>query len=515
MTGIERLHKLIADIDASADPELWYILRGGTEGGWDCEEHDGKTLDSTLAAIADQIKREQGGRVSRMRVLSVVTEMERHVSGAEGMEDSPVARWARELREALGGDGRDRAADASVSAYGLLSAGERKAIAWVREHGGLGAVERRWECLSYYADPVPRSCMEKRLARLQRQIDECHEALRRRNQRIEELTHRVSDLTTENVELRKRAMPEGYEWPRYESGEPLRYDDRYVYDGREREVWHVDFDSYGEPTILNKDGTRCKPDKGERVERPAPKVLDADGVEVELGDDLYSVEGMLRFHVSAIDKKSGRIATEAMFALDKWADPKMYTHRAPVLAADGEPLEVGQTVWFKTSGSEMRVDKIEHRPEGFWALELFADGSKRDSAPVSVLTHQRPVLDADGVPIKKGDTVYWLEHTGAFTVVSPHETHDNAGHELKCGHTVEIAREGHEPHMYVHPESLGHTKPEPPDSWERIEEDATLGVNSYRERYGIGKHDGMTWSQLVREDLVRRCRALAERERGE
>lgn len=51
--------------------------------------------------------------------------------------------------------------------------------------------------------------------------------------------------------------------------------------------------------------------------RPAPKALDADGAEIEVGDDLYSVEGMLKFHVSAIDKKNGRIATEAMFALDK------------------------------------------------------------------------------------------------------------------------------------------------------------------------------------------------------
>lgn len=228
MTGIDSLYKLIADIDVSADPELWYIPRWGTEGDWDCEDHDDKTLVSTLAAIADQIKREQGGRVSRMRVLAVVTDMERHCLGHEGMEDSPVARWSRELREALGGEKHDPAADVSVSAYDLLPQEDREAIAWVRDHGGLDAVKRRWECLSYYADPVPRSCMEKRLARLQRQIDESHAALRRRNQRIEELGHRVGDLTTENAELRRRAMPDGCEWDgsvlRIRTAENVDYD---------------------------------------------------------------------------------------------------------------------------------------------------------------------------------------------------------------------------------------------------------------------------------------------------
>lgn len=118
----------------------------------------------------------------KTRVAAVAGDMERHCLGHEGMEDSPVARWARELRAAL-------KSDVSMSAYDLLPADERDAIALVREHGGLDAVKRRWECLSYYADPVPRSCMERRLARLQRQIDESHAALRRRNQRIEELGH--------------------------------------------------------------------------------------------------------------------------------------------------------------------------------------------------------------------------------------------------------------------------------------------------------------------------------------
>jgi len=142
-----------------------------------------------LADIADQIEREQGSHVSRTHVLSVITDMERHVLGHEGMEDSPVARWARELREALGGRDEEEVTDVATIRKDAMEAYE-----WVCENGGLDAVKRRWECLSYYVDPVPRACMEKRLARLQRQIDESHAALRRRNERIAELEARLNDF---------------------------------------------------------------------------------------------------------------------------------------------------------------------------------------------------------------------------------------------------------------------------------------------------------------------------------
>lgn len=168
MTGIERLR--------------------GVAGFW---------RENKLDDIVEQIEREQGGRVSRMRVLSVVTEMERHVSGVEGMGDSPVARWARELREAFGGDGRDHAADVSMSAYDLLPADEREAIAWVRDHGGLDAVDAIWD------NDVPLA-----------------EAV------ISELwpDGRPDECGNDDVmgELRRRLMPEGCEWPRYESGELVR-----------------------------------------------------------------------------------------------------------------------------------------------------------------------------------------------------------------------------------------------------------------------------------------------------
>lgn len=93
---------------------------------------------------------------------------------------------------------------------------EHEAASWVREHGGLDAVRSEW------SSRVPYDKHEQRRQRLLGHIAECETALGRRNQRIKELGRRVSDLTRENAELRKRTMPEGCEWPRYEDEAPVR-----------------------------------------------------------------------------------------------------------------------------------------------------------------------------------------------------------------------------------------------------------------------------------------------------
>lgn len=263
----------------------------------------------------------------------------------------------------------DPAADVSVSAYDLLPEEEREAVAWVREYGGLEAVRRMFQ-------------------------DAC-------NRRVELCGVLGIDLDTgwsdATAELDFRLMPSGMEWPRYDTGEPVRIDGAIADElGCVHEVTSVEIFDNGADLRWNPD----EPEecvwvgRGERVRRPAPKVLDADGVEVEVGDDLYSVEGMLKFHVSAIDKKSGRIATEAMFALDKWADPKMYTHRAPALAADGRPIREGDTVYevegtghaYKVVG--IRVGDGDPLTPTVVTCDV-GDGTSEHFLP-SQLTHERP-----------------------------------------------------------------------------------------------------------------------------
>ena len=240
-------------------------------------------------------------------------------------------------------------------------------------------------------------------------------------------------------------MPEGMEWlveawPRFEDDAPL---------GRGDEVMTSDGAVRAEElslTICDKEGGVTSIDFGERVKRPV-KVLDADGVEIELGDNLYSVEGGLKFHVGCIDTRNGKIATAEMFAIDKWADPSLFTHRAPVLAADGKTLREGETVFDKDTGDRFEVNGFSD--DGFvvcWDL----DKCEADiEIKPSQLTHERPVAD----------------------------------------------------------------------TWERLEDDATISPEAYCVKRGIdfsdvdGQHrvlDEVT--ERMARDLVRRARALVERD---
>lgn len=69
-------------------------------------------FESGMTKSIDEVSAELGlGRDGDEEALAetvrqVASEMERHILGVEGMENSPVARWACELRDALGAAGR-------------------------------------------------------------------------------------------------------------------------------------------------------------------------------------------------------------------------------------------------------------------------------------------------------------------------------------------------------------------------------------------------------------------------
>ena len=227
----------------------------------------------------------------------------------------------------------------TVSAYDLLSDEDREALAWVREMGGVEAAKAR-------------------------------------------------------------TMPEGCEWPRFDTGEPVRVGDKLMTSDGAVRVEELSL------TICDTDGgVTCVP-FGERVKRPA------------------------------------------------------------VLAADGEPLEVGQTV--------LGIGRSQHEFE---------------------------VLALNDVNPEFGDRF-----------------------NVKC-----FDRDDDE-ECWCDPSLLAHQRPVPPDSWERIEEDALKDVEGYfscRNRLcgecsiadGLGissEHYGklVACAYAMRTDIERRCRAVAERERG-
>lgn len=358
MNALDKLRKLKRDIEPDSDPILWDILRDGVEQSWDCEEDDGKTLTGALGGIADQIEREQDVgagpydyRLVRMTwaVRWVLRDMECHLLGHEGMDDSPVARWARELRKALGGDAETDE--------------DCEAAAWVREHGGIECLEE----VESLGNLMCRVC----------DVIGVHNW-----EYVDSGDFEKSALG----ELKKRLMPEGMEWPRYEDGEPVRFEDELpdfagtIY----KTVKSIRFNNYGYVVIDNAGGSA---------------------------------------NVSVILKSGERV---------------------------------------RRSESDL--------------------------------------LDAYGVPVHDGDTVWRAKDgDGPFTVVKVCK-----GRELP----ITVRHNGCKFLMAdCTPDELTHTKPEPPDSWERIEEDAEDVAKLFDSFDADASED-------IRS-IVHRCRALAERERGE
>lgn len=389
MTGIERLREL-ADkyAELSKNHMMIHVITS--------------SMATFFSNIADQIDREQGSHVSRTRVLSVITDMERHVLGHEGMEDSPVARWARELREALGRHCRDGVGDTVAdSPYDAITPEDREAIAWVRDHGGLETVEAR-------------------------------------------------------------LMPEGCEWPMFEDGEPVKFGDMALIDGEDDMVEAVQLWIHGKPVIYG-DGGSQQLERGERVKRPAPKVLDVDGAEIREKCDVWWIcEGDER-GVHAERLRVETICPNGLIECSPYnggtwvyLEPSELYVNEPVIAADGRPLHEGETVWVtRDSPCDAPLDK------GY---------------EVTVI-HAYPKIV--GVEDETGES--WIVYAGYLT------------HE-------------------------------PPDSWELLEEDADKDYVNYwgceripcydcpaivdgkkpDERYIVAN-----CSEAVKCDLVRRAKALA------
>ena len=99
-------------------------------------------------------------------------------------------------------------------------------------------------------------------------------------------------------------------------------------------------------------------------------------------------KGMRMWREKAID--NGKIATDAMFALDKWADPKMYTHRATVLAADGKPLREGEKPYRVDNGKQVEIRRIDPS-NGESCVFVGVDGRSYGYwLRPGQLTHERP-----------------------------------------------------------------------------------------------------------------------------
>lgn len=84
-------------------------------------------------------------------------------------------------------------------------------------------------------------------------------------------------------------------WPKFEDGAYVMYEDEFDFDGEVKTAYGFNFGVGGRASICSDKGSHVRLPNGERVKRPAPKVLDADGVEIKVGDTVWHEDGtMLR-----------------------------------------------------------------------------------------------------------------------------------------------------------------------------------------------------------------------------
>lgn len=222
-----------------------------------------------------------------------------------------------------------------------------------------------------------------------------------------------------------------------------------------------------------------------------------DGTYVWFGD-AYSDAECRDKEVEVIESDGRRVYIAGHKGLCTRFIPGERVKRPAVIAADGEPLEVGQMVYVIENGKTHHVTEVDAVSKRFRSMEQ-VDGSHW--LDPTCFTHKRPVLDADGVPLREGDTV-WFVGGGEPAEVAYTITAD-------ASHPDEVVLKDYEDDWPVNADRLTHTKPEPPDSWERLEEDAReLDISL----------DGENTSDYPRmsccRDLVRRAKALAEKEAG-
>lgn len=99
-----------------------------------------------------------------------------------------------------------------------------------------------------------------------------------------------------------RELPADVEWPRFEDGELVKVGDDVEYKGETMRVYLATFDADGWALWCSREGIdgRLSGSYGERVKRPAPEVLDADGAPIKVGDTVWSTYNGCKHIVMAV-----------------------------------------------------------------------------------------------------------------------------------------------------------------------------------------------------------------------
>lgn len=134
----------------------------------------------------------------------------------------------------------------------------------------------------------------------------------------------------------ERALPDGMEWPRFEDGGLVRIGDELEFEGKTMQVYLATLYADGWAIWCDREdmsGRLCGK-YGERVKRPAPEVLGADGAPIEVGDTVYFVDGDARpLTVERIDANGGEPTVDLAYVgeITRWhsVNPESLIHERP------------------------------------------------------------------------------------------------------------------------------------------------------------------------------------------
>lgn len=122
--------------------------------------------------------------------------------------------------------------------------------------------------------------------------------------------------------------------PRFEDGEPVQFGDEFEHDGKTFVVRGISTTDDGlQHMAARGDEGIFTIERCERVKRPKPEVLDADGVPIHVGDTVYFVDCPNSFDVLSIIKRPGdvtlHIGRKDGTSTDAWPSPGELTHKQP------------------------------------------------------------------------------------------------------------------------------------------------------------------------------------------
>lgn len=221
--------------------------------------------------------------------------------------------------------------------------------------------------------------------------------------------------------------------PRFDDGDPVpgnHEDDRVSY-------YYVYDDGSWVLRPVGEDGSDLEEINGhadEHVKLTVHKVYDADGAEIKVGDTVwFANSGTERTVKSLRQHDDGGYEIEFTNGL-YCTSPYQLTHERPVFDADGERIRNGDTVWYIKTGRELKVLS----PHGYGECTYDCVDCFGFYPKPSELTHERPVFDAEGVRIRKGDEG-WSDLSGKKLAPVVGFTEDKFGMkvDLEDGYWIE------------------------------------------------------------------------------